>query len=147
MPTGIAKVSIDTEGCLASWLNSLTSTLVGNGQPLDRGVFFEVQRSPGKSRYAVLSRIDGADAWNEACADLARMSCSIFSTTKKSAALAAAAYANALRSLTVVQPVVPEYGALIRMADNLSGPRWIPNLDKALPQYVVDADVYFLPTT
>jgi hypothetical protein len=138
-------VTVDAEGVLASWLNSLTMTLVGATHPF-RGFFFEGQRSPGSGTYGWLTRIAGVDAWSvEAPADMARMSCSIFSTTKKAAADAAVAYANTLRTLSVVQPVIGT--TRIRLAGNLSGPLWIPNVAKNAPQYLVDADVYFTPTT
>lgn len=141
----ISAVSIDTEGALRTWLNTLTSSLVGNGQPMPAGVFLEDQRSPAKGARGVISRIGGSDALGpEDPADLARMSCAITSTTRLSAAAAAGAYANALRTLSVVQPVMTAYGCVIRLASNISGPVYIPNATKALPQYLVDADVYFL---
>jgi hypothetical protein len=138
-------VTVDAEGVLVSWLNSLTSTLVGNTRPFMTFVF-EQQRSPGRGTYGVVTRLAGVDAWAvEAPADMARMSCSIFSTTKKAAAAAALAYANTLRGLSTVQPIIGT--TRIRLADNLSGPLWIPNVAKVAPQYLVDADVYFIPTT
>lgn len=146
MPT-LSGVSVDAEGLFRSWLNSLTSILVGNTHPVDRGFFLDdLIRSPGKGCYAQLSRIGGLDGYGaEIPADMARISCSIFSTTKLSAAVGAIAYANVLRTLSTVQPVVT--GTRIRLADNVTGPSWIPNLDKNLPQYLVDADLYFEQTT
>lgn len=145
MPTP-GLVSVDAEGLLVTWLNTLTTSLVGVGQPLVRGFFFELQRSPGKDAYAVTTRIQGADGiGSEVPTDMARISTSIFSTTKKNAAAAAVAYANALRSISIVKPTLT--GVTIRLADNIAGPTWVPNLDKNLPQYLVDADVHFHSAT
>lgn len=142
MPT-FSSVSVDAEGALRFWLNSVT-TLVGPTGPVSLGFFLELQRSKNSGTYGQLGRLAGADAFGvEAPADMARITCSIFSTTRQAAAAGAVAYANTLRTLSVVKPSLAEYDAVIRLADNISGPLWVPNLDKALPQYLVDADIYF----
>jgi hypothetical protein len=145
MPTP-GLTSVDAEGLMVTWLNTLTASLVGNTRPINRGFFFELQRSPGKDSYAVLTRIGGLDGYGaEAPADMARLSCSIFSTTKVAAAAGAVAYANALRTLSTLKPIIE--GTRIRLADNVTGPLWVPNPLKTAPQYLVDADIYFEQTT
>lgn len=135
--------TVDAEGVLRDWLNTLTSTLVGVGRPLTGGVFLDQPtRSPGKGTWAVITRIGGTDAWNEAQADNARITCSIFSISKLAALNGARAYANTIRGLAAAPQLVD--GVRIMTVDNVAGPTWIPNPAKALPQYLVDADVYFL---
>jgi hypothetical protein len=142
MPT-FAGVSVDAEGALRFWLQSV-ATLVGPNQPVSLGFFLERQRSKNAGTYGQLGRLAGTDAFGvEASADMARMTCSIFSTTRQAAALGAVAYANTLRTLSTIKPALAEYDCVIRLADNISGPLWVPNPDKALPQYLVDADIYF----
>lgn len=147
MPS-FSTVSVDTEGCLRTWLNSLTTSLVGLGQPVNLGFSLELRRSPGSGTYGLLSRIGGLDGFGvEAAADMARISCSIFSTTRKAAAAGAIAYANTLRTISTVQPAMAAFDATIRQVDNLTGPTYIFNPAKALPQYLVDADIYFAQLT
>lgn len=128
------------------WLNSLTATLVGETRPVTLGFYLDHIRSPYRGCYGLISRVAGNDGYGaEVPADMARISVSVFSLTKKSANVGAVAYANILRTVSTVQPVVS--GVRIRLADNLSGPLWVPNLFKNQPQYLVDADLYFEQTT
>lgn len=138
-----AGVSVDAEGAVHDWLNSLTTTLVGETRPVTLGFHYDLLRSPGRGAYGLISRIGGNDGITpETPADMARISVSFFSTTKKTAAAAAVAYANTLRGLSAAPYVSAAYGVTLRLADNLTGPTWIPNLLKQLPQYLVDADIY-----
>lgn len=138
---GYTQVTVDAEGVLAAWLNSLTTTLVGATHPF-LGFFFEGQRSPNRGTYGWLTRVGGTDSLGvEAPADMARMSCSIFSSTKKAAADAATAYANQLRGISTLKPVV--LGVTLLLATSVTGPLYIPNPVKNFPQYLVDADLYF----
>jgi hypothetical protein len=141
MPT-FADVAVDAEGVLRAWLNSLTSTLVGNTHPVDLGFSLELRRSPFRGCYGLLTRVGSDEGLGvEAASDMARISCSIFSTTKVSAAAGAVAYANTLRTLSTVKPVAA--GRILTVATNITGPIWVPNLVKNHPQYLVDADIYF----
>lgn len=140
-------VTVDAEGCMRAWLNTLTSTLAGAGRPVLLGFFLEHPRSPARGVYGLVSRVGGSEGLGvEAAADMARISASFFATsqaTRQAAANAAVAYANTLRALSTVKPAMPAYDCVISLADNISGPLWVPNVDKALPQYLVDADIYF----
>lgn len=144
-------VTVDAEGCLRTWLNTLTSSLVGVGQPVAGGFFLEPQRSPSKGVYGVISRLAGTEGLGvEAAADMARISVSFFApgqASRQAAAAAAVAYANIMRGVSTVQPQLPVFDAVIRLADNIAGPTFVPNINKALPQYLVDADIYFSQLT
>jgi hypothetical protein len=135
--------TVDAEGVLRNWLNSLTSSLVGNAQPFVGGFHLKQPSSPYRGAHAVLARLGGTDAWNEARADNARITCSIFAPTKQVAATAAIAYANILRTISTIQPTAA--GVRLRAVDNITGPIYIPSAqtEGRAEQYLVDADVYF----
>jgi len=139
MPT-VSTVTVDVEGAVRDWVNTLTDTLVGAGQPIPLGAHLKRLRSPSKQAYVLLSRVGGGDEWG-GHADDARISASIYAMTKEAAAAGAVAYANHVRALGVLQPVV---GAVrLRACDNVTGPTYIPDGDEE--RYLVDADIFTIP--
>jgi hypothetical protein len=128
-----------------NWVNSLTDTLVGPGQPLARGAFRAQPRSPGQGAYAVLSRIGrSGDLVAEDTVDSPRISASIFAGTDEAAEIAAVAYANAVDALRGTPAVMGEARCLV--ADDIAGPLLVDNhdSDREQYQYLVDASFYVL---
>lgn len=138
-------MAVDAEGAVRDWINSRTD-LVGQGRPLQLGAHLGRLRSPGRGSYALLLRVGGTGALTaERPVDQARISATIYGTTKETAAQAAVAYANAVQELdgrpTAMGPLV-----VCNTVDNLSGPLAIDDTDTNREQYryVVDADFYLV---
>ncbi|MFD6565391.1 hypothetical protein [Micromonospora profundi] len=133
---------VDAERAAADWINSLTGSLVGVGNPLAKGAFLHEMRGAASACYALLSVIGGSPTISPENPDhRARISASIYGTTKEAATTAALAYANAL--LTLDGRPQPMTGAvcLVVDPDSISGPLWSP--DRGGPRLIVDADFYF----
>lgn len=135
-----AAITADVEGALRDWINSLVGDLVGVDTPLMLGAHLRRLRSPARGCYALLSRVGGTGDWNDN-ADRARISAGVYGPTKESALLAAIAYANRLRTIGTVQPVVGN--VRLRVVDNMTGPTYVPDIDEE--RYLIDADIYVLP--
>lgn len=141
MATTLLPAFFDVEGILRTWVNTLTGSLVGAGNPLVLGAHLHRLRSPARGCYAILTSVGtpvSIDA--ESTIGAARISASIFSaTSRENAATAAIAYANALQTLRFTRPVV---GAVRLLAvDAITGPLYI--LDPTDEEhYLVDADVF-----
>jgi hypothetical protein len=136
----------DAEGAVKAWVNTLTD-LVGTGKPLAKGAHLSADPLHGARTvcYALLNQVGGSTALAAENPDQrARISARIYGPSKEAAALAAAAYANALVALAA-GPAVAVTGALILSADpdTISGPLWTPDFGE--PRYLVDADFYLRP--
>lgn len=136
-------VYLDVEGAIRDWINTQTATLTGPGHPLPLGAHLRQLRSPYRGSYALLSRIGGGpDPLADANVDQARLSASIYGTTKAAAAAAAAAYANLLAAQTgSPQPITG--GRLLTITD-IAGPQYIPDGDEE--RYLVDAVFHIQPS-
>lgn len=133
---------VDAEGVVKDWLVSL-SGLVGVGNPLPAGVHLIRLRSPYTSAWALLSIVGGDDDWvPDGASHRARISASIFGPTRLATATGAVAYANALRTIPVTRPVVDSVRLTAVAA--ITGPLYIPDGDDE--RYLVDADIYLIPT-
>ncbi len=131
----------DAEGLLRTWLASL-SDLVGAGQPLEAGAHLTRLRSPYTQCWALLSAVGGDDQWfADAGSHRARISASVYGPTRRAAANAAVAYANALRRIPAAKPSVA--GVRLDSVDNIAGPIYIP--DGEDHRYLLDADLYLIP--
>lgn len=130
---------VDAEEAVRSWINSLTSTLVGEGKPLAKGAHLHELRGAATVCYALLSLIGGSPSLSAENPDhRARISASLFGPTKESATAAAVAYANALLTLDGRPTAMTGATCLICDPDSISGPLWSP--DRAGPRVLVDAD-------
>jgi len=133
---------VDAEGIVKDWLTSL-SDLVGVGNPIPQGIHLIRLRSPYTSAWAQLSVVGGDDDWiPDGGAHRARVSASIYGATRLGANTAAVAYANALRRIPITRPVVD--GVRLATVAAMTGPLYIPDGDDE--RYLVDADVYLIPT-
>lgn len=133
---------VDAERAVADWVNSLTGTLVGVGQPLTKGAHLHQLRAAAPTCYALLSMLPGGVALSPENPDhRARISASIYGPTKEAATAAALAYCDALLTLDgTPQPMGANAVCLVVDPDSISGPYWAP--DQAGPRLVVDADFY-----
>lgn len=132
---------VDAERAVADWVNSLTDTLVGVGKPVAKGAHLHELRGAASSCYALLSLVGASPSVSPENPDhRARISASIYGTTKEAATTAALAYADAL--ITLDGRPQPMTGAvcLVVDPDSISGPLWLPDL--AGPRLLVDADFY-----
>jgi len=142
MATTLVPAFFDVEGIFRTWLNTLTGStgLVGTGRPLAVGVHLRRLRSPARGCYAILTTVGTPVALDEeGTIGAARISASIYSaTSKENAALAAVAYANTLRTISITRPVVGS--ARLLTADAITGPLYVPDIDEE--RYLVDCDLY-----
>lgn len=133
---------VDAEGVVARWVNAQTTDLVGPGRPLPKGATLRRLHGAAAACYAWLALVGGAPTWGVENPDQrARVSAQVYGPTKEAAAVAAAAYANAVAALDGTSVTVA--GGALLVADNLTGPLWAPDRDE--PRYLVDADFYLRP--
>jgi hypothetical protein len=139
----MAVTMADAEMAFRSWINSQTTTLVGVGKPLVKGALLNRMHGAASVPYALISlESSGITNGHENPDQVATITAELFGSTKESAALAAAAYVEALVTrLTGASVAVP--GATILAVDNISGPSWLPNA--AEPRYIVRADITLRP--
>jgi hypothetical protein len=140
--TTLVDAFLDIEGAHRAWVNSLTTTLVGRGHPLALGAHLRRLRSPASGTYALISSVGGGDEWTaESTTGWARISASIYSaTSKQNAAYAAAAYANVLRLIPILRPVLTAQGVQLVAVDSITGPLYSPDGDEE--RYLVDAEIH-----
>lgn len=149
---------VDAEGALAAWINSLTSTLVGAGKPLELGAWVgdgprgtDRPRGPYKGAYAVLTVVGGpVEAPGGIPFSYPRVSASIYGVTKLQASTAAVAYTNTLRTLagqpvtvTWTPPDNVQRTAVLQSVEQITGPLLVRGGSE--PQYLVDAIVAVSP--
>lgn len=139
-------MAVDAEGAVKDWVNGRTD-LVGKSGPIPLGAHLGRLRSPGSRAYVRLLRVGGTRALTaESPVDQARISATVYGTTKEVAAQAAVAYTNALEGLsgapTPMGPLV-----ICHIVDNITGPLAIDDSDTTREQYryLVDADFYLAP--
>jgi hypothetical protein len=133
---------VDAEAAVAAWINSLTDTLVGVGNPLPKGAHLHALRGAAVAPYVLLSLLPGSTAFGVENPDhRARVSASIYGPTKEAATKAALGYANALLNLDGrPQPMGVSATGLVVDPDSITGPYWSP--DQAGPRLICDADFY-----
>lgn len=140
--TQLVDAFLDIEGAHREWINSMTTTLIGRGHPLALGAHLRRLRSPAAGCYALISTAGGGDEWTaESTTGWARISASIYSaTSKQNAAYAAAAYANVLRLIPILRPVLADLHVQLVAVDNITGPLYAPDGDEQ--RYLVDAEIH-----
>ena len=138
--------AVDAEGAVRDWINSLTEDLVGLGNPLQLGAHLDRLRSPARGCYAWLIRVGGSRSMTaERPFDLARISASVYGTTKKTAADAASAYVAALESLDGRRTALNE-DVTCQTVDFITGPIAIDAHATGEEQYryLIDADFHLV---
>lgn len=133
-------MAYDAEGIVKNWINS-RSDLVGPSKPLVRGAHLKRIRSQGV--YAMIMTVGTpGDLTAERPIGRARISATIYASTKQAAAIAAVAYMTVLESINGVPEKAGDYKILV--VDNITGP--IPIDDQLTTReefrYLVDADFW-----
>lgn len=133
-------MALDVEGIIRDWINT-RDDLVGESKPLTRGAHLKRLRSQGI--YAlILSVGTPVNLTAERPIGRARISATIYASTKKAAANAAVAYATILEGLKGFPEKAGDYKILV--VDNISGP--LPIDDQLTTReefrYLVDADFW-----
>lgn len=133
-------MAVDAEGIVRGWINS-RSDLVGPGKPLERGAFLKRLRSQGIYAH-ILTVGTPVDLTAERSVGRARISATIYASTKKAASDAAVAYTSVLESINGAPEKAGDYKILI--VDNITGP--LPIDDQLTTReefrYLVDADFW-----
>lgn len=133
-------MALDMEYIVKTWINT-RSDLVGQGRPLVRGAHLKVIRSQGSYAF-IISVGTPNDLMAERPISRARISATIYASTKQASASAAVAYASVLETLNGVPEKAGDYTILI--VDNITGP--VPIDDQLTTReefrYLVDADFY-----
>lgn len=130
---------VDAKGALRTWLNSQES-LTGPDTAMPKGFFIGAEiRSPDTGAWGVLTSVGGDDRLTaSASPSRARISASIRGVTAQDADLAAAAYANHLRSIAGVRTVM---GSVVcHMVGDITGPIDVGGTPE--PTRLLDADFY-----
>ena len=131
---------LDVEGIVTDWINS-RADLVGNGKPIKRGAHLKRLRSEG-TYIQIMAIGTPASLTAESPTARARISGTLYASTKQAACNAAVAYVTVLEKLQGAVERAGDYKILI--VDNITGP--LP-LDDQLTtreefRYQVDADYY-----
>lgn len=133
----------DSVAAVAAWLNSRTATLVGNGNPLQKGAHFKYLEGAAGATYALLE--EGASFHSQSAESpdmMAQLSAQVFGGTRQAATLAAVALAEELSTGLAGTPAAAP-GALLLIADDIQGPTWAPVAD--FPRLIVGFTVWLRP--
>jgi hypothetical protein len=120
---------IPAQQTLRAWVNSKTSSLVGQGLPLSRGAYLRQQASPADGAYATVhSTGKPGDAVAESDPGLSTVSAAflVFAPVEETAENAAAALASEIELLTGMPQAAGSSGYMVLVADNLRGPVSVP---------------------
>jgi hypothetical protein len=133
-------MALDTEGIVKDWINT-RDDLVGTGKPLERGAFLKRLRSQGVYAH-ILSVGTPIDLTAETPVGRARISATIYASTKKASAEAAVAYTSVLESLNGSPEKAGDFKILV--VDNIAGPTPIDDqlTTREEFRYLVDADFW-----
>jgi hypothetical protein len=141
-------MAVDATGAVRDWVNSLTTDLVGMGNPLQLGAHPAPLRSPAKGAYAKLLRVGGSrELTVERPFDRARISATICGLTIESTAAAAAAYCTAVEALALGGAATPMGDLVVcQVVDDITGPIELPPESGSTLEYraLVDADFYLI---
>jgi hypothetical protein len=134
---------VDAVGALRSWINAQTATLVGAGNPLQKGAHLHHLVGARPAVYALLEELPSrhSDDSPEDPDMIAVVSFQVYGDTREAATAGAVALAEALTSLTGTPALVE--GATLQAADDVQGPSWIPDGDT--PRLILQATVRMSP--
>lgn len=132
-------MAVDAEGAVRDWVNA-RQDLVGEGGPIPLGAHLgDGLRSPGRGAWVLLLRVGGTRGLTaERPMDIARISATVYGTTKETAAAGATAYATALEGLDGA-PVAMGPLVVCHVVDNITGPSAVPD-GSGEHRYLVDAE-------
>lgn len=139
-----ARTFVDALGVMRQWINSRTTTLVGQGHPLQLGAHLKKLSGGEPATYAFLEEqlstrsVDAPENMDM----MAVLSAQVYGGTREAATNAAVALAEELstelegRSQTVG-------AALVMVTDDVQGPSWFPDGD--IPRLLVNWTVRLRP--
>lgn len=134
----------DAGGTMRDWINSRTATLVGLGNPLQKGAHLKDLDGAMSATYARLDEL-AAFRSDDSAEDpdmMATLAANVYGGTREATAAAAVALCEELSSqLCGCQAVVP--GALVFVSDDIQGPTWAPDGDT--PRMIVQFTVRIRP--
>lgn len=133
---------------MRTWINSRTSTLVGAGNPLQKGAPLRRLQGAADTCYAYLTLLPGTGAVGgaESPQMLARITASIYGPTIEAITNASMALADELvTGLNGQTVIVGDAGKQVQIfaADYIDGPSDVPDGD--LPRHVVDWSIILQP--
>lgn len=139
----MARTYVDAVGAVMEWVNSRTATLVGVGNPLQKGAYAKQLTGAADACYAYLSALPASQTGGAENPDmLARISAQVYGPSVLAVANAAAALADELGS-GLEGRWADVTGARLYVGDDISGPSDQPDFD--LPRQVVDFSVVVTP--
>lgn len=139
---------VDAVGATREWINSRTSTLVGPGNPLQKGAHLRELEGAADTCYAYLTLLPGTGTTGgaESPQMLARISASIYGPTVEAITNASVALADELLTGLAGQWTTVGAGAKavqIWVGDDITGPADVS--DGNLPRHVVDFTLIMQP--
>lgn len=134
---------LDAAGAVRDWVNSLTGSLVGQGNPLPLGASLKQREGAASVAYGFLFELPGTGQWGgaEHPSMSALLSMQIYGPTRQAASEAAVAYCEALEPLHQGFRAYSPSGVEIVGVASIDGPSWQPDGDE--PRYIVDAMFLF----
>lgn len=139
----MAVVYADAIRAVAAWINSRTTTLVGDGYPLQKGAHFKHLDGAAAACYALL---EAAPAYLGGGAEspdmMAQINAQVYGGTLEAATAAAVALAEEIATQLTGVPATAG-GALLMVADDISGPTYAPDGD--FPRLLVTFTVCLRP--
>lgn len=143
-------MTVQAEKAVRAWVNQRADLVGTQGAPgpLGHGAYLVGQVFPSGGAFAVISRQQGPPqqmvAEDTGEIDCASVLAEIYGGTQATAEAAAAAYADAVRSLTGAPAVMGDSGVTCLVADNVTGPLDVPVPPDQGELYVfhVTADFY-----
>lgn len=144
----MTTVYVDAVGAFRDWINSRTTTLVGQGNPLQKGAYLRDHDGSPDKCYAVLALLPGTTAAGAAESPqmYARISASIYGPSIEAVTKASVAYADEIVTGLAGQWVTVRSGTdavQLWAADDVTGPSDLP--DGNLPRHIVDCTVIMQP--
>jgi hypothetical protein len=145
----VTTVYVDAVGAFRDWVNSRTDTLVGPGNPLQKGAYLRDHEGTPDKCYAVLTLLSGTTALGAAESPqmYARISASIYGPTIEAITRASIAYADEIVTQLAGQRVTVRDsgdGVQIWVGADVVGPSDLP--DGNLPRQIVDCTVIMQPS-
>jgi hypothetical protein len=141
-------VYVDAVGAMRDWTNGRTATLVGPGNPLQKGAYLRDHGGTPDKCYAVLGLLPGTTAQGAAESPqmYARIGAQIYGPTIEAITRASMAYANEIVTELAGQWVTVREGAdavQLWVGDDIAGPSDLPDGD--LPRHLLDFTIVMQP--
>lgn len=136
---------LDVVGAARDWINSRTTTLVGEGKPLQKGATLKVLDGATPAAHAFLSLLPsiGSLIGAESPTLSARISAQVYGPTLEAVTIASAALAEEITYGLMSPALVLAGTAKIWVSDDVTGPSDFP--DQEWPRHLVDFTLILSP--